>query len=122
MKELRFARKSDFLIICILVCLSLLIYLLPFRNSACLAQISVDHQILATISLNDERARFSIAGADGFLFTVADGAISIDSAPCQNQICVNTKRISAVGQKIICLPEKLIVSVISDNSALDVVL
>ncbi|MCR5417421.1 MAG: NusG domain II-containing protein [Lachnospiraceae bacterium] len=42
---------------------------------------------------------------------VEAGRVSVTEADCKNQVCVNTKPISAPGESIICLPHRVVVSV-----------
>lgn len=42
--------------------------------------------------------------------------VYMKSADCENQICVNHKRISLVGETIVCLPNKVVVEIKKGNS------
>jgi len=42
---------------------------------------------------------------------VRDGSVFVESAPCANQICVKTGRVSRPGQWIACLPNRVFVAV-----------
>lgn len=42
---------------------------------------------------------------------VRDGSVFVESAPCGNQICVKTGRVSRPGQWIACLPNRVFVAV-----------
>lgn len=42
---------------------------------------------------------------------VRDGSVFVESAPCANQICVRTGRVSRPGQWIACLPNRVFVAV-----------
>ena len=50
---------------------------------------------------------------------VAAGSARVAAAPCANQICVHTGRISEPGQWIACLPNRVLVSVESANETID---
>ena len=54
---------------------------------------------------------------------IKDGEASMIEADCPDQICVHEKAISADGESIICLPNKIVVEVESDKeSELDAVM
>ena len=42
---------------------------------------------------------------------VRDGGVFVESAPCANQICVKSGRVSRPGQWIACLPNRVFVAV-----------
>ncbi len=42
---------------------------------------------------------------------VRDGSVFVESAPCANQICVKSGRVSRPGQWIACLPNRVFVAV-----------
>lgn len=48
---------------------------------------------------------------------VAAGSVSVESAPCKNQICVKTGVVSRPGQWIACLPNRVFVAVESGGQA-----
>ena len=43
------------------------------------------------------------------------GQVWITEADCRDQICVEHKRISRVGETIVCLPHKLVVEIIGEG-------
>lgn len=47
---------------------------------------------------------------------VSDHEISVDSADCPDKICVNHAAIHQSGEIIVCLPHKLVITVISDTA------
>jgi hypothetical protein len=48
-----------------------------------------------------------------------NGSISILEAPCPDKVCVNTGKINRNGEKIICVPNKLVISIGSGESEYD---
>jgi hypothetical protein len=62
--------------------------------------------------------------ADSFynLLLIEEGTVTMEAADCRDQICVHHIPISGVGESIICLPHKLVVTVNGeqdDDNALD---
>lgn len=43
--------------------------------------------------------------------TVSGGAVSVTEASCKNQVCVKHGSISAAGESIVCLPNRLVVRI-----------
>ena len=57
------------------------------------------------------------------ILEIKNGEASMIEADCPDQICVHEKAISADGESIICLPNKIVVEVESDKeSELDAVM
>ena len=111
----RFIKKSDFFIIGVIVIISLVFILLLNREkNAEQAKIYKNSDLIATVSLN-ENAEFTLPEAQGFLFSVKDGKISVTASPCENKICVHSGYISKGGQSIVCLPERLVVALVSED-------
>lgn len=54
------------------------------------------------------------------LIKVQDGAVWVDRADCDNQVCVHTGKIANVGDMIVCLPHQVIVQIVAqpDDAAL----
>ena len=91
-----------------------LIFLLrPTQGSAVTAVITLDGETVAqyrldqldqpeTLTLNEAPYPLTIA--------IEPGRICIDHSECPSQDCVHTGRISRSGQQIICLPNRLVIS------------
>ena len=50
-------------------------------------------------------------------FEVKDGYVSMTDASCPDQICVNHSRISKKNEKIVCLPDKVVITVENGEEA-----
>lgn len=77
-------------------------------------------------SLNGAKAIFSLTGYQGILVVdeapypltiqAEPGRIRIAESACPSQDCVHTGWISRAGQQIICLPDKLVISLSGSGS------
>lgn len=45
------------------------------------------------------------------VIVIKDGTVEVKKAVCKNQICVNHKKISQVGEQIACIPNKILITV-----------
>ena len=52
---------------------------------------------------------------------IKDGKVFMESADCPDQICVHQKPINSSGRDIVCLPNKVVVRVISEEKEVDMV-
>ncbi|WP_368901627.1 NusG domain II-containing protein [Oceanobacillus oncorhynchi] len=89
------------------------------EDSVNVAVITVDNEIVEEIQLtgNTETREIEIevSDHDNNIIEVDNERIHIKSATCSDQICVRTGYISRPGQKIVCLPHKLVVEIQSDS-------
>jgi len=74
------------------------------------AVISVDGNVISEHSLSSS-SEFTIKEAKGAVIEINDGGIRVKSSDCPDKICVKTGYISKEGERIVCLPKKLIIEV-----------
>ena len=79
-----------------------------------IVQITVDGELFAEYSL-EENTTVDIRGTN--TLQIQDGSAKMIYADCPDQICVHQHRISQNGQSIICLPNKTVVTIVSDKSS-----
>ena len=90
---------------------------LPGRGAA--VRVTVDGTVVATLPLNRD-ATLTIPGVDGEnTLVIAGGAAQITAADCPDHICVRHRAISRPGQSIICLPHRVVVTVVSNAADVD---
>ena len=111
-----FARKPDYLIIGLLLAASLLCWFIPFRHQGNIAQIRLNGIVIAELSLSKPQEALTIDDAEGYIFHIEQGKISVTAAPCQGQVCVHSTPIGAVGQQIICLPNHLMITIVGTKT------
>lgn len=79
------------------------------------AVISVDGNVISEHSINSSKRNnsheFTISEAQGAVIEIEDGQIRVKSSDCPDKVCVDTGYISKEGEKIVCLPKKLIIEV-----------
>lgn len=109
-----FCRKADIFVLLLIFLCSLGMALLPLRKQGTQAIVTVSGETVALIDLQRNQPALSVTGAEGFVFSVEDGSIFINSAPCPAGQCCDAPPIASVGQCIICLPAQLTVTVTDD--------
>ena len=109
----RLITKRDAVIIGIILAAGLLVTVLFGTHSqyGSKAVISVDGKTVKTITLTTLSRTYEIDEAEGALIEMKDGAICVYSSDCPDKICVNTGYISKKGERIVCLPKKLIIEI-----------
>lgn len=85
---------------------------LTSRKNAVLVEVSVDGQILETYRLNEtvNTVIESSRGGTNHLI-IQDGGVSISEASCPDKVCVHQGGIRETGQSLVCLPNKVIVTI-----------
>lgn len=102
----------------LLFCLVLFLSLYPFnKNDGELVQIEVGGTVAETLPLNED-AVYEVKTDNDVTnkVVISNGKVSMSYADCRDQICVNHKEISKCNESIICLPNRVVVTVISDDS------
>lgn len=85
-------------------------------NAARLVQITVDNQLYGTYPLDTDQVITIEREATTNVVTIEGGTASMTSSTCTNQICVNDGSINTVGQQIVCLPNRVVVEIIGNET------
>ena len=104
-------RRNDFLLIGGLLLMAVLVWLLVRPNGAGgWAVVTVDGKEIGRYPLDVEQT-VTIGGGNYNVLCIAGGEASVIEANCGDHTCVHTGAISKVGETIVCLPHRLVVSV-----------
>lgn len=76
--------------------------------------ITVHGEVFGTYSLNNEQ-EIDINGSNTLL--ISNGNADVTWADCPDKVCVHQKSIRKNGESIICLPNEVVVSIESDETA-----
>ena len=115
-------RKNDFyLVLCLLLLAAALHFYLTTRPASgqISFQIQQDDRIVQTIrhSALTNTGQFSVRTGNGNVHIEIDpakGARIIES-PCPDKLCMHQGYIKKSGQTILCLPEKVLITVVSER-------
>lgn len=82
--------------------------------------IKVDGEIVKIVNLTDTN-NIIVNGYDGGTNTVVieNGTVYMTEADCPDKICVNTGKISKIGETIVCLPHRVVVEIQGEVSQSD---
>jgi len=113
-------RKTELIILGVILLLALGAWLFLGRssdNADLVVEITVDGELYQRIPLtNDTALELTVTTDQGYNHVViADGEVDVDSADCQNQVCVNTKNAHAPHDTIVCLPHRMIIEIVEVN-------
>ena len=85
------------------------------RGEGSTVQVEVDGAVIGTYPLSVDREVEIITGENGEelnLLVIKDGKATVTAATCPDGICAAHRPISREGESIICLPHKVVVTVV----------
>lgn len=109
---MRLLKKTDILLIAILAAIPL--GMLAFNAVSAMNYdetrlvILKDGEIYGTYPLTDDRI---IEIGDTNICEISGGEVKMTFADCPDQVCVHSARINSYGGSIVCLPNKIILSI-----------
>jgi len=112
-------KKSDFIVIAAVLAVAIIILAVLYgtkSDAGSFVQIEVDGKVVDTLPLDtDTQREIETENGGTNRLVIKDGYASVTQASCPDGICVNHKRINRPGESIICLPNKVVISVLSDK-------
>lgn len=120
MKEKKFHLRNDIIFVAALLAVSAIafVYLFIFREEGDVVKVTVDGKEYGIYSLNDEVTENIITGEKGQnlnSFVISGGKVSMENASCPDGICVSHRPIFRDGESIVCLPNRVVITVVSDG-------
>ena len=105
-------RNDGFLIAGLLLsALFILLFSLHMRENGAFVIVSVDGAFYGKYPLSQDAEIPIRTGENYNLLVIQDKSAYIKEASCKNQVCVHQGKIRYDGQSIICLPNKVVVTV-----------
>ena len=123
-------KRRDFIILAIVLVASLTLYLLrpqaiEDQTATAYLQISIAGEIQELVPLTEEREiRIELDNGDYNVVQIFAGGFYVSEANCYNQDCVHQGEVTvdnigsrALANEIICLPHKLVLSLVTQDEA-----
>ena len=110
-------KKADIvlLIIILAVGIPLSVLSLTAGTAGDKVQISADGEVYGIYPLDMDREIEVTEDGHTNHITIKDGQVSMSYSTCRNQVCVNTGAISQSKDAIVCLPNRVVVEIISSE-------
>lgn len=116
-------KKADFIVIGVVaVVVAVMLFFLYGVNTASgdCVQIQIDGKCVETLPLNENTTREILTDDDGLnVLVIENGSAVMTDANCPDGICTNHRAISKTGESIICLPHKVVITIVNDKNAED---
>lgn len=86
------------------------------RRAGAFVEVRVDGEIVCSYPLEID-AEYDISGANGGVnhLVIKNGEAFIERASCPDALCVNMGHIRYVGASVVCLPNRVVVSIAGDG-------
>ena len=114
-------KKADIILIAVTVAIAgiLLVFLYGVNNSTgAYVQIEIDGIVLETLPLDTDTAFEIITEGGGEnLLVIENGNAKVTEANCPDGICKNHAKIHRNGESIICLPHRVVITVVNEADA-----
>lgn len=108
-------KKKDFVLIAgIMIVAFFLLFVNGNRPKGQKIQISVDGTVVGVYELDQNR---EIPIGEHNVLIVKDGKADMTLADCPDQLCVKQNAISKSGETIICLPNKVVVTILGNRKS-----
>ena len=110
-------RRNDIILAAVLLLVAVAGFLLfkTIQPKGDYVVVRVDNTEVARFSLSKD-TEYEIEGVGGKnILVVKDGKADVTYADCPDGICADHAPVSKVGDAIVCLPHKVVVTVVSDN-------
>lgn len=117
-KKLRNDVILVFIILLTVFALGLVLYLTAERGSY--AVVTYNGEEYARYSLTEDSVHEIKTDAGTNTIVIKDGTVFVSSATCPDGICVAHRAISSTSESIICLPNKLVVTIDGESENTDV--
>lgn len=91
-------------------------FLLKEGSQPALVEISVDGQKFGVYDLKKD-AQIDVLGLNSVV--IENGKVYVKEATCRGHDCMDMGKISECGQMIVCLPNKVIITVKGDDGGID---
>ena len=113
-------RRNDLLLIAALLLIALIgiVYLFFFRESGNTVKVTVDGELYGVYSLDDDQRveiKSDEQGEKRNLLVIQDGKAYMETASCPDFICVSHHKIFRDGESIVCLPNRVVVTVTKEK-------
>lgn len=106
--------RIDIIVIALFLAVGVIIALVLFlgQHKGATVKISVDGETIKTFPL-DTDITYEIQGVNGGtnLLVIEDNKAYIRVASCPDSLCINMGKIDSAGQSIVCLPNRVVVSI-----------
>ena len=111
-------KKADIILLIVILAVGIPLAVLSLSSGTGgdKVKISLNGKVYGTYPLHEDRVIEVSEDGHTNHITIKDGQVSMSYSTCRNQVCVNTGAISKTKDSIVCLPNRVVVEIISHGS------
>ena len=119
----RIIKKADIILFICLILIGGALSYLAFSGSSTgdLVVVKVNGEIYGKYSLSKDRTITVNRNGHMNKITIKGGKVQVSKSSCKNQICVKQGSISTTHQSIVCIPNRVVVSIEGKDGECDVI-
>ncbi|STO00460.1 Uncharacterized protein conserved in bacteria [[Eubacterium] infirmum] len=119
----RIIKKADIILFICLILIGGALSYLAFSGSSTgdLVVVKVNGEIYGKYSLSKDRTITVNRNGHMNKITIKGGKVQVSKSSCKNQICVKQGSISTTHQSIVCIPNRVVVSIEGKGGEYDVI-
>lgn len=119
-------KKVDLIVIAVVLAVAGVLFFFLYganSDSGKYVQVEVNGEIVDTLKLDEDFEKQYDFNGETNTLVIKNGKADVIEANCKDKYCVNQKPINLAGESIICLPHKMVVSVVDElnDSEIDAV-
>ena len=109
---------ADLILVFVILTTALSVYLFveSSREAGSYAEVLLDGGRVAKFALSEDGVHVLNGGTNTLV--IEDGHAYVTGATCPDRTCEHTGRVSRVGERIICLPNKLEIRIVGDSDGI----
>lgn len=110
-------KELIFILSIILIAGAIFLYSSITKETGSVAQVLVSNKVVKELPLSEDTI-YVVEDVDGVIVEVKDNKVRIKESDCKDQICVHQGYISGTHEKIVCLPNEVMVTI--DGAGADI--
>lgn len=111
-------KKRDLIIIAGVVAVALIAFgvfhLINKKGTGLMLRVSQNGAVIRTLPLDHDDSETITSDLGSNTIVIKDHSARVESANCDNQVCVHSTAIQSPGETIACLPHRLILEIIQE--------
>ncbi len=105
--------------VCLFVSLGLWLGVTLWKKPGEIAVVSVDGEEIGRFSLSEDREEVIETKNGKNILIIKDGKADMTEASCPDGLCVRQRAVSKTGETIVCLPNRVTVTIIGGDASVD---